>query len=126
MSFLRRMFSGVTETGERDPDPELRTRYYRAPVKEVGETLEQLPARISSFRMVHHDRDRHEIMLEYRNPLGGKHDVVVTLFAVSPIRVAVDIHVATRGKMIDLGWNKKCVQAIYQHLDTIHPRVSGA
>lgn len=125
MSFLRRMFSGVTETGERESDSDLRTRYYRAPVKKVGEALEQLPARRPSFRMVHHDRERHEIMLEYRNPLGGKHDVVVTLFAMSPVRVAVDIHVATRGNMIDLGWNKKCIQAVYQHLDGIHPRVSG-
>jgi hypothetical protein len=117
MSRWRRFFTGVTETGDRVPEPGLQTRYFRGQSREMSRYIAELPGRHPAFRLIHHDAERGEVMLEYQNPIGLKHDVVVTVFALSPVRMAVDVHAALRGRMVDLGWNHKLIQAIYDDLE---------
>jgi hypothetical protein len=106
----------VTETADNHPESELRTRYFRARADDVVNHLEEL-GRQKPFCLVHVDRLRHEVMLEWKNGLGLMHDVVVTVYELSPLRVAVDIHAAIRSKVMDWGWNRKIVNAVYRHLE---------
>lgn len=99
------------------PERDLRTHYYRGRADDAGEQLLQLLKKNPSFRLVHYDKSRGELTLEYKNGWGLTHDLVVTIYAINPIRIAVDIHTAIRGRMFDFGWNRKIVRLIYQHLD---------
>ncbi|MBA4493210.1 hypothetical protein ACFO25_06975 [Paenactinomyces guangxiensis] len=117
MSGMRRFFSGITETGDRAPEDWLRSRYYRGRSLEAGDQLLQLPKQHPSFKFVHYDKERGEVMFEYRNPLGFTHDIVITIYEITPIRLAVDIHAAIRSRMFDFGWNRKIVGIIYSYLD---------
>ncbi|MGA9175067.1 MAG: DUF1499 domain-containing protein [Thermoactinomyces sp.] len=116
MSAIQRFFSGVTETGDRN-ESNLKTRYYRNQKREAIEALKGLPKQFSSFRLIHVDESRGEIMLECRNNLGFKHDLVVTVIDITPIQLAVDIHAALRAKFVDFGWNGKIIKTIYDYLD---------
>ena len=116
MSAIQRFFSGVTETGDQN-ESNLKTRYYRNQKREAIEALKGLPKQFSSFRLIHVDESRGEIMLECRNSLGFKHDLVVTVIDITPIQLAVDIHAALRAKFVDFGWNSKIIKTIYDYLD---------
>lgn len=126
MSGMRRFLSGITETGERAEEADLRTHYYRARAVDAGERLLQLPKQNPSFKLIHYDKERGEVMFEYKNALGLTHDIVVTIYSISPIRSAVDIHAAVRGRIFDFGWNRKIVRMIYHHLDQALSKESGA
>ncbi|MDR6224995.1 hypothetical protein [Desmospora profundinema] len=118
MSGLERMISGVTGTGDHARESDLKTRYYRGPLREVVERIRKLPSEDNRFRLVHVDEDRGEVMLEHRGVLGITHDVVVTPVAMTPLSIAVDVHAAIRGRMWDFGgWNRKLIRAIYTYLD---------
>jgi hypothetical protein len=116
LSAIQRFFSGVTETGDQN-ESNLKTRYYRNQKREAIEALKGLPKQFSSFRLIHVDESRGEIMLECRNSLGFKHDLVVTVIDITPIQLAVDIHAALRAKFVDFGWNSKIIKTIYDYLD---------
>jgi hypothetical protein len=116
LSAIQRFFSGVTETGDQQ-EPNLRTRYYRNQKWEAIEALKGLPGQFPSFRLIHVDESRGEVMLECRNGIGLKHDLVVTVIDITPLRTAVDIHAALRAKFVDFGWNGKIIRSIYQYLD---------
>ncbi|PTX64935.1 uncharacterized protein DUF1499 [Melghirimyces profundicolus] len=117
MSGLKRIITGVADTSDRAAEPDFRTRRYRGQAKEAAECLKKLPSEDGAFRLVHVDAERGEIMIEFKNHFGFKHDVVVTVFSESPVRMAVDIHAATRGRMLDLGGNRELVRRIYRYLD---------
>jgi hypothetical protein len=116
LSAIQRFFSGVTETGDQN-ESNLKTRYYRNQKREAIEALKGLPKQFSSFRLIHVDESRGEIMLECRNSLGFKHDLVVTVIDITPIQLAVDIHAVLRAKFVDFGWNSKIIKTIYDYLD---------
>jgi hypothetical protein len=116
LSAIQRFFSGVTETGDQN-ESNLKTRYYRNQKREAIEALKGLPKQFSSFHLIHVDESRGEIMLECRNSLGFKHDLVVTVIDITPIQLAVDIHAALRAKFVDFGWNSKIIKTIYDYLD---------
>lgn len=123
---MKRFFSGITETGEHAAETDLKTHYYRARAAEAGERLLQLPKQNPSFKLIHYDQERGEVMFEYKNALGLTHDIVVTIFSITPIRSAVDIHAAIRGRIFDFGWNRKIVRLIYAHLNQTLTTESGA
>ncbi|MFC7440579.1 hypothetical protein [Laceyella putida] len=117
MSKFQRFFSGVTETHDNAEEKELRTRYYRNRLRDAVEALKQIPNQKTGFHLVHVDEKRGEIMLEYKNGLGMKHDLVVTVYELTPIQLAVDVHAALRSRFVDLGWNVKAIGDIYEALD---------
>ncbi|PTM59428.1 hypothetical protein [Desmospora activa] len=127
MSGWGRMISGVTVTKDQSKEPDLKTRYYKGSLREVLERIRKLPAEETIFRLVHVDEERGEVMLEYRGTLGITHDVVITPVAMTPIRIAVDVHVAIRGQIWDVGgWNRNLVGKIYKYLDRHLTPISGA
>ncbi|TCW37645.1 hypothetical protein [Laceyella sacchari] len=117
MSKLQRFFSGVVETSDDAKENALRTRYYRDRLSNAVAALKQIPAQASRFRLIHVDSTRGEVMLEYANGLGLKHDLVVTVIEVSPMRLAVDVHAALRARFVDMGWNVQAISIIYAMLD---------
>ncbi|WP_124727787.1 hypothetical protein [Staphylospora marina] len=116
MSAFRRFFSGVTETTDHAPEPDLKTRYYRVQQRAVMEKISEIIDRLSGFRLVHLDRERGEATLECRNRLGLIHDVVITATRVSPVQTAVDIHAALRFG-VDPGLNRSIIRRIWAQLD---------
>lgn len=117
MSAFKRFFTGVIETGEEAKDERFRTRYYRGEQKKVVQEIAQLAKKSSDLRLVHMSESRGEVMLEYRSPLGFKHDLVVTVFAITPVQSAVDQHAALRARFVEFGFNAKLIDRIYKHLD---------
>lgn len=117
MSAFRRFFTGMTDTGEETKDTRFRTRYYRGEHKKVCQELVAFAKKEKNFQLVHVNNDRGEIMMEYRDPLGMKHDIVITVFAVTPVQSAVDQHVALRSRFVDLGFNSRIIARVYDHLD---------
>lgn len=118
MSKLQRFFSGVTETSDHAKEKELRTRYYRNRLTEAVEAIKQIiTQQPSCFQLVHVDERRGEIMLEYKNGLGLTHDLVVTIYELTPVQIAVDVHAALRSRFVDFGWNQKAIGILYEGLD---------
>lgn len=117
MSALRRFFTGVIETGEETKDERFRTRYYRGEQKKVVQEIAQFAHKSPDLQLVHTNENRGEVMVEYRSPLGFKHDLVVTVFAITPVQSAVDQHAALRARFVEFGFNAKLIDRIYKHLD---------
>lgn len=117
MSAFRRFFTGVTDTGENVKEEHLRTRYYRGEQKKVCQEVVQFAREAKDVQFVHVNENRGEVMMEYRDPLGLKHDIVVTVYAITPVQSAVDLHVALRSRFVDLGFNPKLVARVYHYLD---------
>jgi hypothetical protein len=127
MSVLDRIITGITATGDRVKEPDLRTRYYRGPLREVVEQIRKLPTEDSRFHLIHVDEDRGEVMVEHRGAMGITHDLVITPVAMTPLSIAVDVHAAIRGRMWDFGGkNRKLIQAIYTYLDKHLTSASGS
>lgn len=117
MSAFRRFFTGITDTGEDARDERLRTRYYRADQKKVCREIVAFANKEKALHLVHVNDKHGEITMEYQDPLGMKRDVVATVFAVTPVQSAVDLHVALRSRFVDIGFNVKLVARLYGHLD---------
>jgi len=111
------MISGVTETGDKAAEADLRTRYFRNRKKEAIEAIREFTRKWPQFRLIHVDEQRGEVMLETRNGIGLIHDFVVTVYEINPIKIAVDIHAALRAKFLDFGWNRKFIRLIFRHLE---------
>lgn len=126
MSGWGRMISGVAITKDRAKESDLKTRYYRGPKRDVLDQIRKLATEETIFRLVHVDEERGEVMLEYRGSLGITHDVVITSVAMTPMRIAVDVHAAIRGQLWDVGgWNRKLIGTIYRYLDRQLTPLSG-
>lgn len=117
MSAFKRFFTGVTDTGEEAKEERFRTRYYRGEQRKVCNTVVEFVNKEKDLHLVHANDNRGEVMIEYRDPLGMKHDLVVTVFSVTPVQSAVDMHAALRGRFVDLGFNPKLIDRVYNHLD---------
>lgn len=117
MSAFKRFFTGVTDTSENAKDERLRTRYYRGEQRKVCQIVADFVKREKDLKLVHVNDNRGEIMVEYRDSIGFIHDLVVTVFAVTPVQSAVDIHTAMRSRMFDFGFNVRLINRIYKYLD---------
>lgn len=125
MSKFKRFFTGVTDTGEKAKDERFRTRYYRGEQRRVCQELVEFAKKEKDLQFVHLNENRGEVMVEYRNPLGFTHDLVVTVFAITPVQSAVDIHAAIRARFVDPGFNSKLINRIYTYLDRRFIRVDN-
>jgi uncharacterized protein (DUF1499 family) len=118
---LKRTLIGILRsfetTGEKAKDPELKTRYYKLPKDrawpEVVGTLKKIP----KLKVLHEVPNVGEIVCEKRTASGRTQDITVTLFAVSPVKTAIDIYSASRGSLGDLGSNYRTIQQIFKALD---------
>lgn len=117
MSAFKRFFSGVTDTGEKAKEERFRTRFYRGEQKKVCHEVVTFAKNERDLKVVHVNDSRGEVMIEYRNPLGIMHDLVVTVYAVTPVQSAVDMHAAVRSRFVDPGFNSKLISRIYNYLD---------
>lgn len=125
MSAFKRFFTGVTDTGEKAKEERFRTRYYRGERRKVCDAVVQFAKKGKGLKVVHVNDNRGEVMIEYRDALGFTHDLVVTVFAVTPVQSAVDMHAAMRSRFVDFGFNPKLISSVYNYLDRQLTRVDN-
>lgn len=118
---LKRTLIGLVRshetTGERARDPLLKTRYYKLPKDQVWDEITAMLKKTPGYKLLHEVKNVGEIVAERRTMLGRTQDVTLTLFAINPVKTAVDIYSASRGSMGDLGSNYRTILDIYKQLD---------
>jgi uncharacterized protein (DUF1499 family) len=118
---LKRMLVGLLrsheQTGEKARDPLLKTRYYKLPKDQVWEELISVLKKTPGYKLLHEVKNVGEIVVERKNMLGRTQDITLTLFAINPMKSAVDVYSASRGSMGDLGSNYRTILDIYKQLD---------
>lgn len=124
MSKFKRFISGVTETGEKAKEKRFKTRYYRVEQKKAINEIVNYAKREKDLSLQHVSENRGEIMVEYQSPIGLKYDLVLTIFPVTPVQSAVDMHAAVRARIVDLGFNGKLIDRVYNHLDKQFTKVN--
>jgi uncharacterized protein (DUF1499 family) len=105
------------QTGEKVRDPLLRTRYYKLPKDQVWDELITMLKKTPGYKLVYEVQNVGEIVAERRTMLGRTQDITLTLFAINPMKSAVDIYSASRGSLGDLGSNYRTILDIYKQLD---------
>lgn len=105
------------QTGEKARDPLLKTRYYKLSKDQVWEELTAMLKKTPGYKLLHEVKNVGEIVAERRTMMGRTQDITVTLFAINPMKSAVDIYSASRGSMGDLGSNYRTILDIYKQLD---------
>ncbi|WNR43189.1 DUF1499 domain-containing protein [Paenibacillus roseipurpureus] len=118
---LKRTLIGLVRshetTGEKARDPLLKTRYFKLPKDQVWEEVTAVLKKTPGYKLLHEVPNVGEILAERRTMTGRTQDVTLTLFAINPVKTAVDIYSASRGSMGDLGSNYRTILDIYKQLD---------
>jgi len=118
---IKRTFVGLMrsheQTGEKAKDPDLKTRYYKMSRDKVWEEVTSLLLKLPGYKILHEVKTVGEIVVEKRTMLGRKQDITLTLFAINPLKTAVDVYSASRGSFGDLGSNYRTILQIYDALD---------
>lgn len=118
---LKRTLIGLVRshetTGEKARDPLLKTRYFKLPKEQVWEEVTAVLKKTPGYKLLHEVPNVGEILAERRTVTGRTQDVTLTLFAINPVKTAVDIYSASRGSMGDLGSNYRTILDIYKQLD---------
>jgi len=104
-------------TGEKAKDPVLKTRYYKMSRDQLWEEVTSLLRKTPGYKVLHEVRNVGEIVVEKRTVTGRKQDITLTLFAINPMKSAVDIYSASRGSLGDLGSNYRTIIQIFALLD---------
>lgn len=104
-------------TGEKASDPNLKTRYYKISRDKAWEEVVSVLKKIPGFKLLHEVPNVGEIVGEKKTALGRTQDITITLFAVSPVKTAIDIYSASRGSMGDLGSNYRTILNIFKAID---------
>jgi uncharacterized protein (DUF1499 family) len=118
---LSRVFIGIIrsfeQSGEKSKYPALQTRYYKLSKDRSWEELAQLLTQLPSYQLVHTSQERGEIVLKKRGLLGRLDDITVTVYPLSPIKMAIDVYSSSRGSFGDLGSNYRNIVEIYSAID---------
>ncbi|OXM84126.1 DUF1499 domain-containing protein [Paenibacillus rigui] len=104
-------------TGEKAKDPALKTRYYKLSMDQVWDEVTNMFKKMNGYKLLHEVRSVGEIVVERRTVTGRTQDITLTLFAINPLKSAVDIYSASRGSLGDLGSNYRTILEIYKQLD---------
>jgi hypothetical protein len=80
---------------------------------EVTAVLKKTPG----YKLLHEVKNVGEIVAERRTMMGRTQDITITLFAINPMKSAVDIYSASRGSLGDLGSNYRTILDLYKQLD---------
>ncbi|MEB3100239.1 DUF1499 domain-containing protein [Ferviditalea candida] len=105
------------QTSENAADPLLRTKYYRLSRDRMWADVVELLKQMKGYERLHEAKSLGEIVVEKKTPFGRKQDITLTLYAVSPLKTAVDIYSASRGSLGDFGSNYRTISEIYSGLD---------
>jgi uncharacterized protein (DUF1499 family) len=105
------------QTGERASDPLLRTRYYKLSKDQVWDEIITMIKKTPGYKLLHEVKNVGEIVVERKTMMGRTQDITLTLFAINPVKTAIDIYSASRGSMGDLGSNSRTILDIYKQLD---------
>ena len=111
------LFRSYEQTGEKAQDPALKTRYYRLSRDKVWEEVKNMLNHMRGYEVLHEMKNVGEIVARKKTATGRVQDITLTLFAINPVKTAVDLYSASRGTMGDLGGNYRTIIAIYQELD---------
>ncbi|GAA4862886.1 hypothetical protein GCM10023310_47870 [Paenibacillus vulneris] len=104
-------------TGERAKDPALKTRYYKLSMDQVWDEVTNMFKKMNGYKLLHEVKNVGEIVVEKKTITGRTQDITLTLFAINPVKSAVDIYSASRGSLGDLGSNYRTILEIYRQLD---------
>lgn len=81
------------ETNENHPDDLLKTHYYKGSFRQIFELVEKLLSHDDKYHIDHISKEHGEISVELK---GHKRCLlIITLVAVRPYEVAVDLHIST-------------------------------
>jgi uncharacterized protein (DUF1499 family) len=111
------LIRSLENTGERAKDPKLKTRYYKLSRDEVWEEVVDVLTKMPGYKVLHQVKNVGEIVCEKRTITGRTQDITLTLFAMNPLKTAIDIYSASRGSLGDLGSNYRTIQDIFQQID---------
>lgn len=104
-------------TGEKAKDPNLKTRYYKMSRDRAWDEVVAVLKKIPGCKVLHEVPNVGEIVAQKRTALGRTQDITVTLFAVTPVKTAIDIYSASRGSLGDLGSNYRTILNIFRAID---------
>ncbi|MFK7696708.1 DUF1499 domain-containing protein [Paenibacillus sp. HJGM_3] len=105
-------------TGEKAKDPALKTRYYKIPKEQLWEEIVTLLKKLPKYTVLHEVKNVGEIVVTKRTMTGRTQDITLTLFAINPLKSAVDIYSASRGSLGDLGSNYRTILELFRLFDT--------
>jgi uncharacterized protein (DUF1499 family) len=111
------LIRSLENTGEKARDPKLKTRYYKLSRDEVWEEVVDVLTKMPGYKVLHQVKNVGEIVCEKRTITGRTQDITLTLFAMNPLKTAIDIYSASRGSLGDLGSNYRTIQDIFQQID---------
>jgi uncharacterized protein (DUF1499 family) len=104
-------------TGEKAKDPALKTRNYKLSMDQVWDEVTNMFKKMNGYKLLHEVRNVGEIVVERKTVTGRTQDITLTLFAINPLKTAIDIYSASRGSLGDLGSNYRTILEIYKQLD---------
>jgi hypothetical protein len=118
---LKGIIRSTEDTGDRRDDPWLKTRYYKATKDKIWIGILSTVEKMDNMKIIHQSKSLGEITLTYKGWL-RTYDITITIVALSPLNIAVDIYSALRGVGGDFGANYFHIIRLQKELD----RVLGA
>lgn len=119
---LSRILKGIVrsyeQTGEKAKDPLLKTRYYKMSKDKAWEHVIYALKNTSGYKVLHEVKNVGEIVVEKRTATGRKQDITISMFAINPLKSAIDIYSASRGSLGDLGSNYRTILELFKIIDT--------
>lgn len=115
--FIR--FQKNCETKENHTDEQLKTHYYKGTYKQIFDLVENLLRQDSRYIVEHVSKEHGELSVKLK---GGKPCFfIITIVAVKPLEVAVDIHISTEAFSLfgSYPFLKNEVVVFYQKLNKI-------
>lgn len=111
------IFRSHETTGEKAKDPNLVTRYYKQSRDKVWEEVVHVLNKKPGYKVLHEVKNVGEIVIEKKSALGRTQDITLTLFAINPVKTAIDIYSASRGSLGDLGANYRTIIDLFNAID---------
>ncbi|PYI56449.1 DUF1499 domain-containing protein [Paenibacillus flagellatus] len=119
---MKRTLAGLIRshetTGDKARDPALKTRYYKLPKDKLWEEVVSLLKKLPKYTLLHEVKNVGEIVVTKRTVTGRTQDITLTLFAISPVKSAIDIYSASRGSLGDLGSNYRTILDLFKAIDS--------
>ena len=104
-------------TGDKARDPLLKTHYYKISKDQLWEEVVTLLKKVPKYTVLHEVKNVGEIVVTKKTITGRTQDITLTLFAINPVKSAVDIYSASRGSLGDLGSNYRTILELFKIFD---------
>ncbi len=118
---LKRILIGIFRshetTGEKAKDPLLKTRYYKLSRDKAWSEVIMLLNEKRGYKVLHEVKNVGEIVVEKKTVTGRTQDITLTLFAINPLKTAIDVYSSSRGSFGDFGSNYRVILDIFNSLD---------